>query len=113
VTVGHIEGEEAGYRGHAIKGIGQHLALPAHRWQWVERCDAEIVMRRDQINVCELERFHVMLVKRYTYAMMLAFDVGRQSGVSLAQSGRLVPPLIGAPVTIPYRHVQLYTSVPY
>jgi hypothetical protein len=42
-------------------------------------------MQCDQINVCELERFRVM--KRYTYARMVALDVGRQSGVSLAQSG--------------------------
>jgi hypothetical protein len=37
----------------------------------------------------------------------------RQSGVSLAQSGRLVPALIGVRVTIPYRHVQSHASVPY
>jgi hypothetical protein len=111
VTVGHIAGGEAGYRGHAIKGIGQHLALRAHRWQCVEPWNAEMGDALRPNSICELERFHVM--KRYTYARMVALNVGRQSGVSLAQSGRLVPALIGVPVTIliPCRHVQLHISV--
>jgi hypothetical protein len=103
VTVGHIAGGEAGYRGHAIKGIGQHLALRAHRWQWVEPWNAEMGDALRPNSICELERFHVM--KRYTYARMVALNVGRQSGVSLAQSGRLVPALIGVPVTILYHAV--------
>jgi hypothetical protein len=44
VTTGHVTGGEAGYRGHAIKGIGQHLVtLCAHRWCVVEPGDAEEV----------------------------------------------------------------------
>lgn len=60
VTAGHIEGRKAGYRGHAIKGIGQHLVtLRAHRWQWVvtvERRDGD-ALRPDQC--CGLVRFHL------------------------------------------------------